>query len=277
MSEFIMRPKVDFAFKEMMTDEKARIGFLSAILGIRPEEIRETRILNPFLSKVHAEDKLGILDVHILMNDDTEIDTEIQLAELKIWADRALFYLAKMYINQIEQGQDYHVLKKCVSISILDFTLFPEEDAFYSRFHIREDTRHTLYTDKMEFHVIELPKLPDQLDEDADHCLLWAKFINAEKKEDFDMIAKKDPYIDSAYQHLQVISQDKQKRLEYEAREKAIRDHNQFILEAEQRGVRRGEQNKTICIAKKLKSLGTPVDIIMKSTGLSGEEIEALL
>ena len=70
---------------------------------------------------------------------------------------------------------------------------------------------------------------------------LWAKFINAEKKEEFDMLAEKDSYIDSAYSQLQVISQDKQMRMEYEAREKAIRDHNEMILEAEERGDKRGE------------------------------------
>ena len=54
------------------------------------------------------------------------------------------------------------------------------------------------------------------------------------------MLAEKNPYIGSAYQHLQVISQDKQKRLEYEAREKAVRDYNQGLLEAEERGVKLG-------------------------------------
>mgnify|MGYP006883351660 FL=1 len=56
------------------------------------------------------------------------------------------------------------------------------------------------------------------------------------------MLAEKDPYIGSAYQQLQLISQDKQKRLEYETREKAIRDHNQLLLEAEQRGIQLGKQ-----------------------------------
>lgn len=54
------------------------------------------------------------------------------------------------------------------------------------------------------------------------------------------MLAKKDPYIESAYQRLKIISQDKDKRLEYEAREKAIRDHNQFLKEADARGEQRG-------------------------------------
>ncbi len=94
----------------------------------------------------------------------------------------------------------------------------------------------------MEFHVIELPKLPKKLKE-GDTLLLWAKFINAERKEEFDMLATKNAYIQSAYDQLQMISQDRQKRLEYEAREKAVLDYNQLILEAEQRGEQKGEQH----------------------------------
>ena len=240
MAEILMKPKIDFAFKEIMMDENARIGFLASVLQLDPEDIKETRILNPYLRKTHEDDKLGILDVRILMNDDTVIDVEIQLSELSVWPDRSLFYAAKMYAEQIEPGQKYDVLKKCVSISILDFVLFKEEADFYSCFHIREDTRGFLYTDKMEFHVIELPKLPAELKEGCTGLELWAKFINAERKEEFDMIAERNPYIKSAYDQLQIISQDRQKRMEYEAREKAIRDYSQGMYEAEQRGKEEG-------------------------------------
>lgn len=235
-----MKPKIDFAFKEIMMDEQARIGFLSAVLTLNPTDIKETKILNTNLRRLHKDEKLGILDVRILMNDNTEIDIEIQLSPLSVWANRSLFYLAKMYTEQISSGEDYSSFKKCVSISILDFELFRETPEFYSCFHIWEDTRRLLYTDRMEFHVLELPKLPKELKEDSSDILLWAKFINAERKEEFDMLAEKNPYIGSAYQHLQVISQDKIKRMEYEAREKAIRDYNQGMLEAEQRGEARG-------------------------------------
>ena len=57
------------------------------------------------------------------------------------------------------------------------------------------------------------------------------------------MLATKNAYIQSAYDQLQMISQDRQKRLEYEAREKAVLDYNQLILEAEQRGEQKGEQH----------------------------------
>lgn len=54
------------------------------------------------------------------------------------------------------------------------------------------------------------------------------------------MLAEKNPYIESAYEQLQVISQDKAKRLEYEAREKAILDYNQMIYEAQAQGLAQG-------------------------------------
>lgn len=84
MAHFLMKPKIDFAFKEIMADEKARTGFLSAVLNLNPADIKKTELLNTNLRKVHADDKLGILDIRVSLNDDTEIDTEIQLSELKV-------------------------------------------------------------------------------------------------------------------------------------------------------------------------------------------------
>ena len=56
------------------------------------------------------------------------------------------------------------------------------------------------------------------------------------------MVASKNPYIESAYEKLRVISQDREKRIEYEAREKAIRDYNEGLYEGEERGNQIGER-----------------------------------
>ena len=55
MTVFLMKPKIDFAFKEIMMDEQARIGFLSAILKLNPEDIQDTKILNTNLCKLHED------------------------------------------------------------------------------------------------------------------------------------------------------------------------------------------------------------------------------
>ncbi len=39
----LMKPKIDFAFKEIMMDDEVRKGFLSAVLKIKPEDIKETK------------------------------------------------------------------------------------------------------------------------------------------------------------------------------------------------------------------------------------------
>ncbi len=90
------------------------------------------------------------------------------------------------------------------------------------------------------------------------------------------MIAEKDPYIQSAYDQLQVISQDKQKRLEYEARQKAILDHNQSMLEAEQRGREEGRELEAVSIALKMISLDIDDATIIAVTSLSPEKVKSL-
>ena len=225
MSEFIMKPKVDFCFKELMEEPEVRRGFISAVLGIRPEEIIQTTLLPTHLMKESQEEKLGILDVRVLLNGDIQINMEMQVAPFELWAERSLFYLGKMYIDQIKEGEDYDVLKKCIHIGILDFVMFQEDEEFYSRFHIWEDQRHRKYTDKLEVHILELPKL-DRYRYPQTELLKWARFINAERKEDLEMIAKTDKFLGKAYEALTNLSADEKKRLEYEAREKAIRDHH---------------------------------------------------
>ena len=42
---FLMSPKVDFCFKELMRNSEVRKGFLSAVLEIPPEEIRVSTII----------------------------------------------------------------------------------------------------------------------------------------------------------------------------------------------------------------------------------------
>ena len=82
-----------------------------------------------------------------------------------------------------------------------------------------------MYSDKLEIHIIELPKLKKK-EHPKTELLNWARFLNAESKEEMKVAAKTDPYITKAYEKLIYISADEEKRLEYEAREKAIRDYN---------------------------------------------------
>ena len=73
-------------------------------------------------------------------------------------------------------------------------------------------------------------------------------------------MAKESIFLEEAYETLQRLSADDIKRLEYEAREKALRDHNSFVGSARRQGERigekRGEKNG-IELAKKVFKLHT--------------------
>ncbi|MDE5558484.1 MAG: Rpn family recombination-promoting nuclease/putative transposase [Ruminococcus sp.] len=256
--DFIMSPKVDFAFKEIMFNDKVRKGFLSAVLEIPVNKIKKTVLKNTNLQKIHADEKQGILDVYLVMNDDTQIDIEIQLAYMASWADRSAFYVSKMLVEQINIDKKYSNFQKCIGINLLDFNYIKDTDRFHTVYHISEDTEHFIYTDIMEWHVVELPKLP-AIDDGSD-LYNWVRFIKAERKEEFEMLAKKDEYIEEAYKQLEIISQDEQKRLEYTARQKAIYDYNTLIEEnynrGEATGIKKGIKQATSSIAEKMRAKG---------------------
>ena len=102
-----------------------------------------------------------------------------------------------------------------------------DDEEYYSRFHFWSDQGRKMYSDKYEIHTLELPKLAKHEYPETE-LLKWLQFINAETKEEFEMAAEKSEYIKKAYEDLNRISADEEKRLEYEARERAIRDHQYF-------------------------------------------------
>lgn len=66
---FIMLPKVDICFKGLMNNPKVRKGFIAALLQKAPETIRETELLPTVLRQDYPDEKLGILDVRVKMED----------------------------------------------------------------------------------------------------------------------------------------------------------------------------------------------------------------
>ena len=94
----------------------------------------------------------------------------------------------------------------------------------------------------LEIHVLELEKLPKE-EQDESGIIRWMRFWE-QSREEFEKMAKEDSYIDEAYEMLKHMSADEKKRLEYEAREKAIRDYNSQIQSAEEKGEKRENREK---------------------------------
>ena len=87
-------------------------------------------------------------------------------------------------------------------------------------------------------------------------------------------MAEKDSYMEEAYEMLKHMSADEKKRLEYEAREKAIRDYHSQMQSMREEGFVNGEKRKAVNIITNMLRKGKSPEEIAE---LTGEELEEIL
>ena len=56
-----------------------------------------------------------------MLNNKEQIDIEIQVTASEYWAERTLFYLGKMFTDQLKPGEDYQKLEKMYSYRDFEF------------------------------------------------------------------------------------------------------------------------------------------------------------
>ena len=226
--EFIMLPTVDFCFKELMRNENVRKGIIAAILNVHLEEVEDTILMPTILRKESEDDKFGILDVKVKLKNGIQMDFEMQVVYYDCWEKRTVYYLSKMYTEQLKTGEDYDKLQKCIQVSILDHVLIQGDDKYYRCISFCDTETGEKYSDMMEMHILELPKLPPEQQDETD-LMQWMRFLGGKNREDLKRMAEKNSNLQEAYDELDRLSADKRKRLEYEARQKAIRDKNMLF------------------------------------------------
>ena len=122
----------------------------------------------------------------------------------------------------------------------MNFNLFHEDWTCFREIAFCDLTTKQKYTDLLEIYVLELKKLPPEQKEEP-LIIKWMRFLAAGSREDFEKMAGEDNYINEAYEVLQKLSADERKRLEYEARQKAIRDYDSQMSSSREEGIRIGE------------------------------------
>lgn len=257
--EYNTKPKDDFAVKELLEHEEIRNNLISDILDIPLSSIRSTRIMNSFLRKLFKKEKQGILGVKMEMNNDTKMNLEIQIGICKHWRKRKLFYLSKLYIEDLIVGEDYSKLKRCISISILDFNL--TEDAEYHSVYKLRDQSGRLFSDLLELHVIELRKKIEG-DRRIDD---WIRFFNVKSEEDAKMIQTKNKGVLAALEELKTMNLPRAARDIYEEIMKEKRDkraREEYVWdEGKAEGI-----TKVKLLIQKLAEAGREDDIIKFAT-----------
>ena len=246
--------KADYAFKELFAHEKVRKQFLSDVLDIPLEQIKSVRMANPFLRRTFRRQKQGIMDIALVLNDNTKINIEMQVYRQKHYTQRKLYYLARMYTDDLMIGEKYKKLRRCISISLVDFELLPDTERYHSIYRLRDEACREL-TDLWEIHIIELGKeLTGHRVDD------WIRVFNATSQEEIDQIARQNGRMEDVAEVVRHMGLIRTLRWIYDDYWKAKRDRWDEDEYVRDEGIAIGKADATLQL---LNTLGeVPSDLI---------------
>ncbi len=178
-----------------------------------------------------------------------------------------------MYSKQIKKGDDYENLQKTIVILIADFKVEGLEELEYiTKWKIIEEkNRKLILTDKLELIIIELPKIIE--DEARSELIDWLSFLENPKSERVKKKMKENEELNEAVNKLEEMSEDEYLERIADLREKKILDENTRLHESYNKGITEGELKNKKETAKKMLEENIDIEIIIRITGLTKEEI----
>ena len=167
------------------------------------------------------DDKVGILDIKAVLNDNVMCDIEMQIINQKDIEKRLLFYWSKMYISNLHNGENYNKLRKCIVILLAGFENYKQMQKSHTKWQILEKSSHMILTEDLEIHIIEIPKIAEKMEEGS--LRKWILFLENPEGEETKKMAEKEKEIKEAIETLEDISSDEAKQ-----RSRVLRRKNSY-------------------------------------------------
>ncbi len=253
--------------------------FVNAVLqDIDFPTVSSLTILNPFNLKEYLGHKESVIDCRAQSDDGRVFNIEIQTGELKNFDKKALFYWGKAYTSDLEQGHGYSELSPVISINLLDFVLWPGLKQVHSCFMLREQRNpDCVFSNDIIVHCLEAPKLEDHPQGLSAGLNGWLTYLKLEGKvpeSELLEIIKEDPVLKEVHKTYNKFLSNPELMEAYEGRQRWLHDQATIREESFKEGEKEGRDEEKAQTAKRLKAAGADMELIVKATGLSEEEIQ---
>lgn len=212
-------PRNDAVFKMIFTDpkhERIMIHFLNCAIDSN-DKIKEVEILN----SEHPEECLtqsGFrLDIRAKTDDNLIVNVEVKMDTGDPHViGRSLFYCTKLFEGSFRSGSRGEKLTRTVSINILDFNLFEDDNQYYRTCSIKDDEVNEQLTDRLELQFLELNKLEKYTKDKP--ITFWMEFFKDPYSEACQELYTFVPEIKEAKDVFEEIKSDPEKRRMIEER-----------------------------------------------------------
>ena len=300
-------PRADILFKKIFgRNEDLTISFLNAMLPLEGDGLVKTiKYLQPEELPIIPDLKDSIVDVLCVDIKGRTFVVEMQMYWTSYFKQRILFNAAKMYVTQIERGENYDALMPVYGLNLVNDIFDTTSEDYYHRYTMCEPSNPEKTIDGIELFFFELPKFKPKTFSQKKMQVLWLKFLTEinEKTVDVDPELLESPEISKALDICTYLTQEE--LLGYDRYWDAIstaktlasgkykdgldaglekgRAEGERIgiekgrAEGEKIGIEKGEKQKAIEMARKLKLKGTMSDEeIAEITDLTLDEIQKI-
>ncbi|CAN2044519.1 transposase [Candidatus Magnetomoraceae bacterium gMMP-1] len=250
----------------------------------------DIKILNPFdLSKPDKE-KMGILDLRV--KDERKgfwIDVEIQVKYQSYYPERAMFYLAGMYRDQLSAKRPYQELKPCYGIHFLISDLFRDEKDkknWYNHYRMLNVKNYKPLSKHWEMYFIELKKFQKTMKKEnisLKSLEQWCNFLinprNPSKP--LEKHFQDNENIKEVHEMLQELIDDDMVRTQYRLHQDWLRDQISMEREKKEHEHKMREQKKAMqekdkAMQAKDKAIKRSI-FALKKTGQSDKDIAEIV
>ena len=286
MAKFI-NPFTDVGFKRIFGQEFSKpvlIAFLNALLDSE-RDIVDVQYLDKEQPGEAPDDRSLIYDVYCKLANGERIIVEMQNKSQPFFKNRSIYYISRSISRQGEPGPEWQYDVKAVYIiALLNFRRDDISKEFRTDVALMDMKYKTLFSDKLRMVFLQLPYFTKEL---GDCETLLEKLIYVLKNMD---VLERMPWLaqDAVFQKLasiaDVASLSQKERVAYDENLRKYRDtiavmEGQY-LEGMEKGVAKGRAEgraeERLANARSLIANSIPLDVIVKSLGLSAEEIEQL-
>ena len=204
------------------------------------DKIVDVELLNSEIIPENVLEKGSRLDILAKTQSGDLIDIEMQVNRDHHMIGRSLYYWSKLFAGQLEIGEGYSKLRRTITINILNFVLFHNDDRFWRKCLIADKDTKDQITDLLEIQFVELNKMK-KLDANSP-ITFWIEFFKDPYSDTCKELYKKVPELKKAKEMMERAKADPKTRQLIEERENAARNYASAIADAKFEGMEEGKE-----------------------------------
>lgn len=277
-------PKADLTFKRVFGEHPDLvISLLNALLPLTPEqEITEIEYLPAEMVPENPLRKNSIVDVRCKDKGGRQFLVEMQMVWSPEFQQRVLFNASKAYVRQMKKRERYDLLQPVYSLNLVNDIFEPELKGYYHHYSLIHVEHSDKVIEGLQLLFVELPKFSPHTYAEKKMQVLWLRYLT-EIDENTETVPEEllaNEQVSKALTELQESAFTDEQLEGYDKFWDIISVEQTLINSSRRVGLEEGRAEGISegirLVAANLKRGGMDTPSIIRSTGLSAEEIATL-